>query len=55
MKRALAPTVALAAVCTGALLLSAEIESGLQVGDSTKAFNVKDITGPAAGTSLCYR
>lgn len=55
MRRALAPAVALAALSTGALLLAAEIQSGLQVGDSTRAFNVKDITGPAAGTSLCYR
>jgi hypothetical protein len=55
MRRVLAPTVALAAMATGAMLLAAEIESGLQVGDSTTAFNVKDITGPAAGTSLCYR
>lgn len=55
MKRALAPAVALAAVSTGAMLLAADIESGLQVGCSTQAFIVKDITGPAAGTSLCYR
>jgi hypothetical protein len=55
MKRALAPAVALAAISTGALLLAADIESGLQVGDPTQAFTVKDITGPAAGTSLCYR
>lgn len=55
MRRVLAPTVALAAISTGALLLAAEIESGLAVGERTQAFNVKDITGPAAGTSLCYR
>ena len=55
MRRVLAPTVALAAITTGALLLAAEIESGLEVGCSTLAFNVKDITGPAQGTSLCYR
>ncbi len=29
--------------------------SGLQPGDPAKAFNVHDVTGPAAGTSLCYR
>ncbi len=55
MRRALAHTVALAAITTGALLLAAEIESGLQVGCSTEAFFVKDITGPAQGTTLCYR
>lgn len=55
MRRAIAPAVALAAVTTGALLLSADIKSGLQVGEPTQAFFVKDITGPAAGQSLCYR
>lgn len=33
----------------------AELKSGLQVGDSAPAFNVRDITGPNAGKSLCYR
>lgn len=55
MRRVLAPTVALAAITTGAMLLAAEIESGLQVGDATKFFSVKDVTGPAAPESLCYR
>lgn len=27
----------------------------LQVGDAVEAFYVKDVTGPAAGTELCYR
>lgn len=30
-------------------------KSGLQVGDSTGAFNVRDITGPNKGRTLCYR
>jgi hypothetical protein len=51
----LTPAVALAAVSMGAMLFAAEIESGLPVGESPPAFNVKDITGPAQGTSLCYR
>ena len=38
-----------------ASLAWAEVKSGLQVGDSCGAFNVKDITGPNKGTSLCYR
>ena len=29
--------------------------AALQVGDDVEAFYVKDVTGPAAGTELCYR
>jgi hypothetical protein len=32
-----------------------DVESGLKVGDTPGAFNVKDITGPNKGKSLCYR
>lgn len=32
-----------------------DVKSGLQVGDYPGAFNVTDITGPSAGTKLCYR
>jgi hypothetical protein len=35
--------------------IAADIESGLKVGDTPGAFNVKDITGPNKGKSLCYR
>jgi hypothetical protein len=31
-----------------------EFKSGLQPGDSTSAFNCRDITGPNKGKSLCY-
>jgi len=31
------------------------VESGLPIGTPTTAFNVKDVTGPSAGKSLCYR
>ena len=34
---------------------AAEIESGLKPGQGPPAFQVQDVTGPAAGTSLCYR
>lgn len=34
---------------------AADIKSGLQVGDFPAAFNVADVTGPAAGQELCYR
>lgn len=33
----------------------AGVESGLQPGASAPAFQVRDITGPSAGQSLCYR
>ena len=54
MRHLLVPTAALLlALSAGAD--AAEIKSGLQVGDSAGAFNVKDCTGPAKGKSLCYR
>jgi hypothetical protein len=31
------------------------VKSGLKPGDAPAAFTVQDCTGPAAGTSLCYR
>jgi hypothetical protein len=34
---------------------AAEINSGLKPGDAPAAFQVQDVTGPAAGTKLCYR
>lgn len=34
---------------------AADLQSGLQVGDKAGYFEVKDVTGPAAGESLCYR
>ena len=55
MRRLIAPSMALAIVTVGAVALAADLESGLQVGDSAGAFQVKDITGPRKGRSLCYR
>jgi hypothetical protein len=49
------PAVALAAAAIGAVAMGAELKSGLSVGSPAAAFNVKDITGPNAGKSLCYR
>lgn len=52
-------TFALSAVFTlgalGALGAAEGLKSGLQVGDTAPAYNVRDITGPNAGKSLCYR
>jgi hypothetical protein len=31
------------------------LKSGLDVGDFATPFNVKDITGPNKGKTLCYR
>ena len=55
MKSFVVPSLALATLMVGAIAFAADLKSGLQVGDSPGAFNVKDCTGPAAGTSLCYR
>ncbi len=55
MRRLLVPSVALAVLAISSVAVAGEVESGLQVGESTKAFNVKDVTGPNKGKSLCYR
>lgn len=51
--------VAMAAILlvavVGATVIAADMKSGLQPGESAGAFNVRDITGPKAGETLCYR
>lgn len=47
--------LALLALTVGGRASAAELTSGLQVGESAGAYNVKDITGPNKGKSLCYR
>lgn len=32
-----------------------QLKSGLQVGEFAPPFDVFDVTGPNAGTTLCYR
>lgn len=58
MKRFIVPAFALMA-CVGLAVAeekkSEGVKSGLEEGASPAAFNVKDITGPSAGKSLCYR
>ncbi|MEX2214814.1 MAG: hypothetical protein WD768_11830 [Phycisphaeraceae bacterium] len=54
MKRAMTFSAALLAVAAIAIAADSA-DSGLKKGDSVAAFNVKDITGPSAGKSLCYR
>ena len=53
MKRIFASVFALLVVASVAV--AANVKSGLEVGDSPAAFNVRDITGPKAGKTLCYR
>jgi hypothetical protein len=51
-------TLVSAALLVGLMVsapVDAEVKSGLQVGAAAPAFNVKDCTGPAKGTKLCYR
>ena len=42
-------------VSMSAIAIAGDVESGLQEGDKAGAFNVKDVTGPRKGQTLCYR
>lgn len=55
MLRMVAFACALGLALTGFSVQAEDLESGLKVGDHPGAFNVKDITGPNKGKSLCYR
>ena len=55
MKKLTAMVGALLVVGFGLVAWAADVESGLKVGDSPAPYNVKDVTGPNAGKSLCYR
>ena len=52
MKKLLSVAVALVLASS---VMAGEVKSGLECGENPDAFNVKDITGPFEGTSLCYR
>jgi hypothetical protein len=54
MRRILTASIALTVAAAG-VVIAADVQSGLQVGEACGAFNVKDITGPNKGKSLCYR
>jgi hypothetical protein len=47
--------VAVCLLVVGAAYAADALESGLPVGDNVPAFNVRDITGPSTGKTLCYR
>ena len=55
MRSLLAPSAALLIATVGVAFAAEELKSGLQVGDRTSAYNIRDITGPNAGKTLCYR
>src|SRR5262249_34917322 len=56
MKKLFAFPVFVLAVSALAIAADAELKSGLPVGEGpVPAFNVRDITGPNKGTTLCYR
>ena len=56
MSRIVSLVCSLAALASLASLGAAEkaLKSGLQPGDRTSPFQVRDITGPNKGKSLCY-
>jgi hypothetical protein len=54
MNRLIMMSVAFACAA-GAASAADPIKSGLQPGDAAVPFNVRDITGPNAGKTLCYR
>lgn len=49
--------ISAAAVCllVAGFAIAGELKSGLPIGDRVPAFNVRDITGPSKGETLCYR
>ena len=54
MRRILS-VVFVASAMFASALMAAELKSGLQPGDAPPPYNVKDVTGPSEGKSLCYR
>ena len=55
MKTLVAPSLALLVASVGAVAMAGDLESGPAVGSGAGTFNVKDITGPRKGRTLCYR
>lgn len=54
MKKSLA-SFAVCFMAIAGIALAEELKSGLPCGDKVPAFNVRDITGPNKGKTLCYR
>lgn len=55
MKRLVASSVVALLAMASVAWAAEKVKSGLQVGESPGAFNVKDCTGPNDGRTLCYR
>lgn len=55
MRKLMMPSAALLVATVGVALAADAIKSGLQLGEHAGVYNVRDITGPNAGKSLCYR
>ena len=55
MRMLVAISAALLVTSIGMVSAAADLESGLKVGEAAGAFNVRDVTGPAKGKTLCYR
>jgi hypothetical protein len=51
----MASSAVLLAATVGVVVAAERLESGLQVGDPAGPFNIRDITGPNQGKTLCYR
>lgn len=46
---------AVACLLVSGIVVAGDVTSGLPVGEKVPAFNVRDITGPEQGKTLCYR
>ncbi len=55
MKQVFAPLAVAMAAMLAANAMAEDIRSGPDVGSFVSPFDVKDCTGPAEGTTLCYR
>ena len=55
MQKILGASLVVLVACAATVVTAGDVISGLQIGDRAGAFNVKDVTGPRKGTSLCYR
>jgi hypothetical protein len=55
MRRLLIPSAILLTATIGVAVAAEELKSGLQVGERTSPYYIRDITGPNSGKTLCYR
>lgn len=55
MRSLTASSVGLLMATVGVVVAAEGLKSGLQIGEHASAYNVRDITGPNKGKTLCYR